>query len=125
MDILQNSFDTVSFVIHSLTSKIIFWLLLVGSIYILLKEYSRGWRQLAFVTCILSLYAAVIVPIMNWKSGAYKCIVQGNNIPRGRLDFCREGMYAWYGENLWQWVFGIGIALIFIVYFYINNRDSY
>lgn len=124
MDILQNSFDIVSFVIHSLTSKIIFWVLFVGSIYILFKEYSRGWRQLALVTCFLSLYAAAIVPIMNWKSGAYKCIVQGNKITRGGLDFCREGVYAWYGENLWQWVFGIGIAVIFIVYFYIN-RDSY
>lgn len=124
MDILQNSFDTVSFVIHSLASKFIFWLLLAGSIYTLFKAYSEGWRKLALMTGTLSFYAAVIVPIMNWKSGAYKCILQGDKITRGGLDFCREGMYAWYGENLWQWVFGIGIALIFLGYFYIN-RDSY
>ncbi|QPB42580.1 hypothetical protein [Rodentibacter haemolyticus] len=124
MDILQNSLGTISFVIQSLRDKFIFWLLLAGSIYILFKIYSKSWRQLALMTGTLSFYAAVIVPIMNWKSGAYKCIAQGDKITRGGLDFCREGMYAWYGENLWQWAFGIGIALIFLGYFYIN-RDSY
>lgn len=121
MDTLQNSLGMINFLIQSVQDKFIFFLLLAGSIYI---RNSKSLRQLALMTGALSFYAAVIVPIMNWNSGAYKCIAQGDKIIRGGLDFCREGMYAWYGENLWQWAFGIAIALIFIGYFYIN-RDRY
>ncbi|MFY1026465.1 hypothetical protein ACE4RU_01695 [Actinobacillus seminis] len=124
MDILQDTNNILSFILQSISSKFLFWILLIGSVYVLLKSYDKNWTRLSWLTATISFYIGVIVPILNWKSGAYKCIVQGEKTTRGGLDFCREGMYAWYGENLWQWIFGIAIFLIFIGYFYID-RDKY
>ena len=124
MDILQNTNNILSFILQSISSKFLFWILLIGSVYVLLKSYDKNWTRLSWLTATISFYIGVIVPILNWKSGAYKCIAQGEKTTRGGLDFCREGMYAWYGENLWQWIFGIAIFLIFIGCFYIN-RNKY
>lgn len=121
---LQNMSNILGFIFQSITSKFPFWILFIGAIYVLWKSSDRNWKRLSLMTATLSFYAGLVVPILNWKSGVYKCIAQGEKTTRGGLDFCREGMYAWYGENLWQWIFGIAIFLIFIGYFYIN-RDKY
>lgn len=116
--------NTLIFISQSFSSKFPFWILLIGSICVLLKSYDKNWTRLSWLTATISFYIGVIVPILNWKSGIYKCMVKEEGIPREVWNFCRERMYEWYGENLWQWIFGIAIFLIFIGYFYID-RDKY
>lgn len=124
MDILQNTNNILSFIPQLISSKFLFWILLIGSVCVLLKSYDKNWKRLSWLTATISFYIGVIVPILNWKSGVYKCMVKGEGIPREVWNFCRERMYEWYGENLWQWIFAIAILLIFIGYFYIS-RDKY
>mgnify|MGYP004467915013 CR=1 FL=1 len=125
MNTLQNIDIISSFISQSFSSKFPFLILFFISIYILWeKSHDKIWKIFSLISSILSFYAALIVPILNWKSGVYKCMVKGEGMPREVWNFCRERMYEWYGENLWQWIFAIAILLIFIGYFYIS-RDKY
>ena len=124
MNTLQNIDIISSFISQSFSSKFPFLILFFISIYILWKSHDKIWKIFSLIASILSFYAALIVPTLNWKSGVYKCMVKGEGMPRGVWDFYRERMYEWYGENLWQWIFAIAILLIFIGYFYIS-RDKY
>ena len=41
MDILQNTNNILSFILQSISSKFPFWILLIGSVYVLLKSYDK------------------------------------------------------------------------------------
>ena len=72
MDILQNTNNILSFIPQLISSKFLFWILLIGSVCVLLKSYDKNWKRLSWLTATISFYIGVIVPILNWKSGAYK-----------------------------------------------------
>ncbi len=63
MDILQNTNNILSFILQSISSKFPFWILLIGSVYVLLKSYDKNWTRLSWLTATISFYIGVIVPI--------------------------------------------------------------
>ncbi|SUU74762.1 Uncharacterised protein [Actinobacillus seminis] len=61
MDILQDTNNILSFILQSISSKFLFWILLIGSVYVLLKSYDKNWTRLSWLTATISFYIGVIV----------------------------------------------------------------
>ena len=121
MDILQNTNNILSFYTPiNFLANFHFWILLIGSVYVLLKSYDKNWTRLSWLTATISFYIGVIVPILIGNLELINVLHKEKRQPVADWIFGREGMYAWYGENLWTMgFFGIAIFLIFYRIFFI------